>query len=634
MLHIIRRAVKSIFAQILLGLLIVSFAIWGIGDIFRSGSDGVVAQVGDTEVSASRYADALMRLQRNLSQQRRQAVSLAELRESGIADAALAGLLRDAAMLEELDRLRIAVPASAVREAITANPAFQDGQGGFSQFLYQSRLNEAGFNPQSFEAATREQLGGQLMADAAAPALVAPPGAAEAIAAYRGESRTVDLVRLTPDMAPDPGAPDDATLAAYFEANAQRFVEPERRSGFYLHTDLAKIAEETVPTDEEVRAEYDTHQDRYTREPARELEQLVFPDMAAAEAAAERLRAGEASFAQIAAEQNVSVADLPLGRVTRAELPQATAEAVFATEEPGLVGPIEGPFGPVLLNVTAVEPGGVAPFEQAAPAIRDQIAQRRAREQVVQKANAIDDLRAGGTPLPEIAEQIPGVELVRFEGLDAQGLAAEGPPPPVAADPAFMAEVNVAMDGEERDLIPLSDGSYALIMVEDIKVSHTPELPVVRDQVAEAWAEDQRVAALQARATELAGRVAQEGLAPVAAETGLDEPQSISFTRETVPEELTPELADAVFAASQGDPVTGRRAGGDAVLLGVVSAVEPLGGAELATRAAAIDAALLESLQRDQLDYFGRALEDRYGATVNPDIIASVFDRIGQSGAN
>ncbi len=80
--------------------------------------------------------------------------------------------------------------------------------------------------------------------------------------------------------------------------------------------------------------------------------------------------------------------------------------------------------------------------------------------------------------------------------------------------------------------------------------------------------------------------------------------------------------------------MSGRRAGGDAVLLGVVSGVEPLGGAELATRTAAIDAALLESLQRDQLDYFGRALEDRYGATVNPEMVASVFDRIGQSGAN
>lgn len=634
MLHMIRRGVKSIFAQILLGLLVISFAIWGIGDIFVGGSDGAVATVGDTDVSANRYADSLVRLQRTLSQQRRQAVSLAELRQSGIADAALAGLLRDAAMREELDRLGIAVPASAVREAIVRNPAFQDGQGGFSQFLYQSRLNEAGYSPQAFEAATRESLATQLLGGVAAPVVAAPPGAAEAIAAYRGESRTVDFVRLTPDMAPDPGAPDDATLAAYFAANAQAFVEPERRSGVYLHTDLARIAEETVPTDAEVRAEYDAHKDRYSREPAREVEQLVFPDMTAAEAAAERIESGAASFAEIAAEQNVSVDELSLGRVTRADLPPVTADAVFATEETGLAGPVEGPFGAMLLNVTAVEPGGVAPFDEIAPRVREQLAQLRARDLVVQKANAIDDLRAGGTALAEIAGQVPGVELVRFQGLDAQGHAAVGAPPPLAADPAFIAELDAAMDGEERDLIQLSDGSYALVLVEAIVDSHTPELSEIREQVAEAWAEEQRVLALEARATELAGRIAGEGLATVAEEEGLDAPQSLGFTRESVPEELTPALADAVFAAGPGDPVTGRRAGGDAVLLGVVSAVVPLAGAELATRTAAIDAALLESLERDQLDYFGRALEQVYGATVNQEMIVSVFDRIGQSGAN
>lgn len=634
MLHYIRRAVKSVVAQILLGLLIVSFAVWGIGDIFTGQNDGAVAAVGDTEVSASRYADALLRLQRTLAQQRREAVSLSELRQSGIADATLAGLLRDAAMLEELQRLEIAIPASAVRDAIVANPAFQDGQGGFSQFLYQSRLSEAGYSPEAFEAATGDLLAGQLLAEAVSPPLVTPPGAAEAIAAHRGESRTIDVVRLTPDMAPDPGTPDEAALAAYFAANADRFVEPERRSGLYLHADLANLAEGAVPTDEEVRAEYDAHQERYTQEPAREVEQLVLPDMPAAEAAAKRIRAGEASFSEIAAEQNVSVADLSLGRVTRADLPAATAEAVFGTTETGLVGPVEGPFGPVLLNVTEVEPGGVAPFERVADEIRDQIAARRARELVIERANAIDDLRAGGTPLPEIAEQLQGVELMRFRGLDAQGDVTDGEPPPLVVDPTFLSEVTDAMDGEERDLTTLSDGSYALVMVEEIVDSHTPELAAVRDRVAAAWAEEQRLQSLETRAAELAGRIAEVGLGTVAAEADLDEPQSISFTRETVPEELTPPLADAVFTAKPGDPLTGRRAGDDAVLLGIVRSVEPLAGAELAERAVALDAALLQSLQRDQLEYFGRALEELYGATVNPETVASIFDRLGQSGAN
>ncbi len=638
MLHILRRAVKSVVAKILLGLLIVSFAVWGIGDIFRATGESAVATVGDTEVSASRYGNALIRMQRTLSQQRRAAVSLSELRDTGLADAALAGLLRDAAMQEELGRLQIAVPATAVRDAITENPAFQDGQGGFSQFLYQSRLNEAGYDLQTFEAATRELLGNGLLSRAVAPAIVAPPGAAEMIAAHRGESRTVQIVRLTPDMAPDPGTPGDAALAAFFEANQDRFIEPERRSGLYLHTDLDALAAEATPTDEDVRAEYDASRERFTTEPAREVEQLVFPDMDTAEAAAERIRAGEASFAEVAAEQNVSVADLSLGRVARADLPEASADAVFGTVEPGVVGPVQGPFGPVLLNVTAVEPGGVAPFEQVAGEIREQIAQRRARDQVIERANAIDDARAGGATLPEIAEQVPGVELVHFQGLDPLGGVAEdmAPPPPLVSDPAFLAEVNAALDGEERDLVQLSDGSYALVMVDEIAGSHLPELSAIRDRVAAAWADEQRMQALEARAAELAGELAGagEGLAGVAVEAGLGAPQDVSFSRETAPEEFTASLVDAAFAARPGDPLVGRRTGDDAVLLGVVESVEPLAGPALAEQTAALDRALLDSLDGDQLEYFGRALEDLHGAIVNRETVGGVFDRLGQSGAN
>ncbi|HET7409359.1 MAG TPA: SurA N-terminal domain-containing protein, partial [Paracoccaceae bacterium] len=558
MIKFLRRAVKSLPAQILLGLLVVSFAVWGIGDIFSAGGPGAVATVGETEVPAERYADALARTQRVLSQQQREAVSMRELRETGIADATLASLVREAAFAEELDRLGIAVPAEAVRRAIVDNPAFQDGQGAFNQFLYQSRINNAGYSPQAYEAATRELLGQQLLTDAFAPVAAPPPGMAEAIAAHAGEERTLAYVRLTPDMVPEPAAPGPEALAAWFEENVERFREPERRTGLYLHTNLEELAVELAPTEEEVRAEYEAHPQAYSVEATREVEQIVFDDEAAAQAALERIRAGEASFAEIAAEQNVSIADLSLGTVTREQLPDASAEAVFGVTEPGVVGPVEGIFGPMLLNVTAVQEGGTAPLEQVADRIRGVLADRLAREAAVDRANAIDDLRASGTPLPEIAEQI-GLDLVRFEGLDPQGNVAAGEAPPLASVPAFMAEVNAAIGGEERDVIQMPDGSYVLVMVEEIADSHLPELDAIRDRVVEAWKAEQRMQALEERATELAARIAaQGGIEAVATAEGLGAPETLSFTRQRVPAPLSPALAEAAFAAEPGDPLTGR----------------------------------------------------------------------------
>ncbi len=632
MLHSLRRAVKSLPAKILLGILILSFAIWGIGDIFRATGASAVATVGDTEVASQQYADALLRTQRALSQKQRQAISLQQIRDTGLADAALARLLRDAAFSEELGRLGIAVPAEAVRRAIVDNPAFQDGQGKFSEFLYKSRLGNSDYSPASYEAMTRELLGQQLLADAVSPPAAPLPGAAEAVAARRGEERTVELTRLTPDMVPAPAAPDETTLKTWFEANKERFREPERRSGFYLHTNIAALAAGLAPTDEEVRAEYDAHPENYAVEPAREVEQIVFDDQAAAEDALRRIRAGEATFAEIAAEQNVSMADLSLGKLKRGDLPDASAEAVFGITEPGVVGPVEGLFGPMLLNVTAVQQGGTAPFDQVADQIRKEMATRKAREAVIDRANSIDDLRAAGTPLAEIADKLDGVELVHFKGLDPQGKVAEGEAPPLAADPAFMADVNAAAEGEERDLVQLSDGSYALVMLEAIEDSHLPELADVRDRVVAAWTAEQRMQALETRASELAARIpAAGGLAQMAEAEGLPAPEPVSFTRETAPPSLSPALADAAFAAKPGDPLVGRAADGEAVLLGQLEAVKPLAPEALADAAAKLDEAITGSLADDQLEYFGRAVQDRLGVEINPGAVEQVYTRLGQS---
>jgi peptidyl-prolyl cis-trans isomerase D len=632
MLHFLRRAVKSLPAQLLLGLLVVSFAIWGIGDIFTAGGPGTVATVGETEVPADRYADALLRTQRVLSQQQRAAVSLQEMQQAGIADAALAALVRDAALAEELDRLGIAVPPEAVRRAIIDNPAFQDGQGAFSEFLYASRLSDAGYTPQAYEAATRELLGQQLITDAFAPVAAPPSDMAGIIAAHAGEERTIAYVRLTPDMAPEPSEPGEEALAAWFEENRERFREPERRTGLYLHTNLDTLAAELAPTEEELRAEYEAHPEAYAVEPTREVEQLVFDDMAAAQAALERIRSGEASFADIAAERNVPAADLSLGTVTREELPDASAEAVFGVTEPGVAGPVEGVFGPMLLNVTAVQEGGTAPFEQVVDRIREDLAARRAREAAVERANAIDDLRAAGTPLPQIAEQV-GLDLVRFEGLDAQGNVAGGEPPPLTSNPAFLAEVNAAMDGEERDVVQLPDGSYALVMVEEIADSHLPELDAVRDRVVEAWKAEQRMQALESRATALAGRIAAEGgLEALATAEGLGTPETASFTRERVPPPFSPGLAKAAFDAEPGGTLVGRARSGDAVLLGELTAIEPLAEDALAEETATLEEALTASIEQDQLEYLGRAIQNLHGAQINESAVEQVFTRLGQSG--
>jgi len=84
MLQFLRKGVKSLPAKILIGLLVASFAVWGIGDIFSFRLDSRVAKVSDTEIEASRFMTDLQREQNRLSRQTRQLVSYDMMRAAGI----------------------------------------------------------------------------------------------------------------------------------------------------------------------------------------------------------------------------------------------------------------------------------------------------------------------------------------------------------------------------------------------------------------------------------------------------------------------------------------------------------------------------------------------------------------------
>ncbi|MEL7466806.1 MAG: SurA N-terminal domain-containing protein [Pseudomonadota bacterium] len=631
MLDFLRRSIKSWVAKILLALLIVSFAVWGIGDIFTGSAYSTVATVGTAEVDSQSFANAVVRQQNQISRQRRAAVSLEELRAAGVDEQTLAALVRDAAFRSELAELEIAVPPDAVRDNIRTNPAFLDGQGQFSQFEYQNRLSQEGFNVVEFEDLTRALLGQQILVDATGNGGALLPGAAEQMAKWRGEERGILYAVLPRASAAEPSEPSDANLQAFFDENNELFREPERRWGQMLHTDIAALAGELAPTDEEIRAAYDADTDRYTQDATRTLEQIVFADATAAEDAATRLKDGTATFAEIAEEQGTSADALSLGTVLQDDLPEATGEAAFSATEPGILGPVDGPFGPVLLNVTGVELGGQQTFEEVEDLVRTRLLQSRIGTRIPEIANQIDEIRAGGAELPELADQT-GVPLIDLNGIAQDFTVAGGEFPIAAYDQRLLADIMEAGEGEERDLIELSDGSYALVMIERIEASHLPLLAEIRDKVSDAWKDDQRLIALEGRAVGmLTGDEAGAGFTEMLTAAGLEPVEPETFTRESAPSILTPELLEAVFTADQDGYVSGRNRTGDGVIVAQVASVAKLEGEDLTAQTEEMETALQSSLARDHLEYFARAIEARQGISINRGAIESLFEQMGQA---
>ena len=642
MLNFLRKGVKSLPAKILIGLLVASFAAWGIGDIFTVRLDTRVAQVGDTEVPAGSLRNALIREQSRISRQAGQLVSFDMMRATGLDRRILGGLIRDAAFDEELASLGISAPDEAVAEAIQSNPTFQGPGGRFSAQAYSLLLSQQGFSAAEFEALTRTLLTQQLLIETAEAAMLPPPGAGARIAAYQGESRAVNALTLTLEMAPDPGTPDEGALRAFYEANETLFTEPERRWGEYLHVDAAKLLAELTPDEATVRAAYEANLDTYSVEESRTIDQITIPNRQAADDAMAQLISGAVTFESLGAEFGLEADDLSLGRVTRGDLPEAAAALVFDEENPGIIGPVELPAGFAVYRIREIMEGGAAPFED----MRDQIARRFAQDEVVARApeiaNAIDEQRAEGMSMQETVARTwegaadstgigSGVTHGTFLGLarDAslpEGGAADG----VQTSAPFISEVFTALDAEERDLVELPDGGYLLVMVDRIEPTALRPLDEVRDRAIAAWQTAERLKAIEAQGMELAARMGDdasiwdigEELSMVALPLG-------PFTRMTPPPALPGALIEKIFATETAAGASAPSDDGSHVVVVQVSGITALGPKAMATNSAGIDRMLANSLKTDMAEYFARAVEARHDAQIDPGVIDAVFTGLG-----
>ena len=458
-----------------------------------------------------------------------------------------------------------------------------------------------------------------------------PEGTAETIAKWQGESRAITTLALTPEAAPEPADPTDAQLKEFFEADKEPFREPERRWGRFIRISPADLVKDIKPSDEEVKTEYEARIDDFTTAPKRTVEQIIFDDKIKADEAAKRIADGTSSFAEIAAEQNISVENLSLGEVGEGELAEIVDKAIFALDKPGIAGPIQVLDGFALLNVTAVTQGGVQKFEDVKDEVAGALAMRFATGLATKRAGEIEELRAGGASLEDIAKQL-GVTLSSFTGLAADGTVSEGDAPLMIADPAFMAEVQQANAGDERSVIDLATGGHAVVIVDRIAEAHLPELSTITDKVAAAWKAEERLKALEARAKDLIEKAGAEGIAAIGTELDDTPVELPAAVRTQLPPMIGADLRAKIFEAKKDDLLFGRTRGDQSILIVQVRDVTPMEGDALAERVEAVKTAMATSIGADTQELFARALEMRHGATFNQSAIDGVFERLGQTG--
>ncbi|MDF2971286.1 MAG: peptidylprolyl isomerase [Microvirga sp.] len=555
MLRNMRKAGQTIvgkaIATIFFGALIVSFAIWGIGDIFRATPASTVAEVGDTTITVDQTRNAYTNELQRLGRQFRTVISPEQARAFGLDQQVVNNLVTDAVLAEKAREMGLSVSDQLVAASIMNNPAFKGADGQFNRALFDQALRNINLSEGGFVQEQRSAMARLHLAEAIAGDINVPLAAKEALNRYATERRAASYLLLTAAMAGDVPAPTEEQLQTFFNERKSAFRAPEYRAVSVMALDAASLAKPDTVSEADARQRYEQQKARYGTPERRTIQQITFPSPSEAEAAATKIKDG-ATFESVAAERNVSPQDLELGTFTKAEmLDQAVADAAFGLQQGAVSAPITGRFGPVLLRVMQIQPEAVRPFEEVAAELRQEVARERAQGQIERIHDEIEDLRAGAKPLADIARE-KGLTLVQVPAVDTNGLDKAGNPVNLPEKDAAVKAAFASDIGVDNEALRTGTG-YVWYDVTGIEASREKNLDEVRDQVAAQWREDQVAQRLSEKARGLTERLEKgETIEAVAQDAGASVQTATDLARNAAKDDLTAEAVNRIFAVPVG----------------------------------------------------------------------------------
>ncbi len=522
----------KIVVAILFSFLILSFAVWGIGDMVRGTNRQTVASVGSTDITAVAFRDAYQQELQQLSRRARRAVTNEEARSFGLERQVLSKMMTEAALDNRARSYGLAISDDTIIKAILTDPTFRGANGQFDRARFNELIRSNGFTEQAFMKAQRAVYLRQQLADTLAGQPGVPAALREAIHRYQSETRSITYLTLGPDRIGAVPPPDATQLQAFFDQRKASFRAPDYRRFTYVALGAADVAQPDTVNEAEARAFYKANPERFGQPERRSVQQIVFPSADEANAASERLKGGLA-FDALVAERNLGASDIDLGLVSReAIIDPAVADAAFALPAGSVSAPVQGRFGTVLVRVASIQAEAMKPFEEAFAEIRTEIARGRARELVQAVHDKIEDQRASARPLSEIAKDLK-LTVNTVNGIDRLGRDKAGQPLALPDREALLKAVFASDIGVDNEAVASREGGWVWFEIAGIEPARDRTLAEVKAQVEAAWMADETATRVADKAAEVLKAVrAGQSMEDAAAALGTEVKTAVDIRRQ------------------------------------------------------------------------------------------------------
>ncbi|WP_324036743.1 peptidylprolyl isomerase [Aeromonas caviae] len=493
MLDKLREGAQGKVAKVILGLIILSFALAGVGSYLNGPARTAPATVNGNDISApaleNAYRNERARMESQMGEAFNQLAANPDYMKQfrrGVLDR-----LIDQALIDDKARsLGLRVSDEQIKQAIVAMPEFTEN-GKFSNDRYLQLIRRAGMTPEMFRDSLRQDMVRQQLMGAVLGSEFALKGEAEQLDRLYNQTRDLRLIRLAASAYVDGIEVSDAEVEQFYKANSARFMNDETVKVDYLLLDAANLGKNIKVTEQDAQDYYDQHQDLFQRPERRQAAHILIPfgkDEKAAEQKAEavlaKAKAGDDFAALAKADSSDTFSAKKGGELDWFEkgvMDPAFEKAAFALAKAGdLSAVVKSPFGFHIIKLLAVEPAKTKPFVDVMSDTIARLQSEKAKEQFFAEQQKMADSSFENPDSLDLTAEAMGLQ-VQSTGYFSQ---ADAPAPlndPKVLSVAFSEQLRD--DNTNSDVIELADGKALVLHIMGHQPKAAKPLAEVKEQV-------------------------------------------------------------------------------------------------------------------------------------------------------
>lgn len=625
MLDFLRKNATGPLGIALIILLVFAFSIWGVGDIFRGYNANILAKIGDREVNSQNYLFRFNREINRVSNQLNRLVSSEEARNSGLHFQVLDRLIVETSINASGDEINLKASEEALKKRILSTNAFKNAFNQFDKNIFDQVLRQNGLTEDAYLAIEadfhiQEQLSKSIFTN------INPPSSLNNLLyKYQFERRNVDYIIISPKNNISSDQISDESSLNFYNQNKNKYLTEETRDFSFISLIVDDISSSFDIKNEEVISYYEDNKYDYFEPEKRSYDLVPFTSKKEALKAMENYNLNS-DFEKLLSDRGLEKTDVDQGLITDNEgITDEISTKAFNTNINELTGPVDSPFGPSLIFVREIIPEKEMLLDEVRAEVILSIQKLKAQDNIYELYASIEDSRASGKTLEEIASEnqlpIQILDSVSNVGKKIDGTYINTPLREIIIENVFGNETDVEIDPVEDE-----EGNIVFIRVDNINSPKQIPFNEVLNDIKITIAENQSVSEMQLEALEIYNNLKSENnnLEYISDKNDIAIAKSDLLSRSSTNEIFSEEALVEIFKADKGSSFMSNVGIGNSKIIGIITNVSLLDKTE--KRIESINTVNKQRLENDLAYSLAEEHQKELSAEIFPERLEALFE--------